>query len=558
MIDLNSSIMAEEIEDLSVGKVVSVFNNVQSDYTMFPMDKNPFKNLVQLGQEDMDYIFEPYVIVPRLAEMRQWYVNPTKNTNVYFHDMDPAVAILTQIFDAMVIGDGLKVKIFEDYTGRSENTKYTQRVDRWLRSPSGASGDNRGKTVDNWVIPHLMRDCRTTGGSAWYKFIGYNPVSPQEEVGKVMMKWIDPRSYTRVHHDYYDWVKLMQWQRIQNDLPESRDKFDKWAPARHWWEGNFSSAGQNIDKGWVHIPSDKYYYFNVYQNATFNTVLQLVVSKFKLRYLQDIFVEKGTFPFFIVKVPRNYVRDADDAKFQAKLRNISKLVAKFRAGDCFAIEGEEYNVGVDGQKIILSDGWEITPVEISDKSINFGEMFRQLDEEIAYGLGIPMASITAGGVQGRTTSLSTGGQINANVGIIVKRVRQTIADTFRFVIQDVLYEETGEKVDLELISIAFSKIREEDAAQFLNTLISYQGAGALTTNELRMYGNRIGLELEPLPPEMTPEGRMMLGLDEMLAEEPPIPPSFLRIKNPMTEMEKVRDEIDKTAAQAAPNRANNV
>lgn len=550
--------MAENAEESLVGKTVAVFNSVSSDYTMFPMKDNPFKNLVQLGQEDMDYLFEPYVIVPRLAELRQWYVEPTKNTNVYFHDVDPAVSILTRLHDSMVIGDGLKVKVFTDETGREENIAYTKILNNWLRSPSGASGDNRGKTIDNWVIPHLLRDCRTTGGSAWYKFIGYNPVSPPEEVGKIMMKWMDPRTYTRVHHEYYDWVKLMQWQRIQHDLPQTRAEFDKWAPARHWWEGNFSGSGQVQDRGWVHIPSDKYYYFNIYQTASFNTILQLIVSKYKLRFLQDVFVEKGTFPFFIVKVPRNYVRDADDAKFQEKLRNISKLVARFRAGDCFAIEGEEYNVGVDGSKIILSDGWEIEPVAISDKSINFAEMFRQLDEQIGYGLGIPMASITNMGVQGRSSSLSTGGQIGANVGIIVKRDRLCIADTFRFIFRDVLLEETGKKVDLDFINIAFSKIREEDAAQFLNTLISYQGAGALTTNELRMYGNRIGLELEPLPPEMTPEGRMMLGLDEMLAEEPPIPSSFLQIKNPMTEMEKVRDEIDKTAAKAATgNQARN-
>jgi hypothetical protein len=550
--------MAENAEESLVGKTVAVFNTVQSDYTMYPMKDNPFKNLVQLGQEDMDFLFEPYVIVPRLAELRQWYVEPTKNTNVYFHDTDPAVSILTRLHDSMVIGDGIKVKVFTDKTGREENTEYTEILDNWLRSPSGASGDNRGKTIDNWVIPHLLRDCRTTGGSAWYKFIGYNPVSPEEEVGKLMMKWMDPRSYTRVHHEYYDWVKLMQWQRIQHDLPQTREEFDKWAPARHWWEGNFSGSGLIQDRGWVHIPSDKYYYFNIYQNATFNTILQLIVSKYKLRFLQDVFVEKGTFPFFIVKVPRNYVRDADDAKFQEKLRNISKLVARFRAGDCFAIEGEEYNVGIDGQKLVLSDGWEIEPVVISDKSINFAEMFRQLDEQIGYGLGVPMASITNMGVQGRSSSLSTGGQIGANVGIIVKRDRLCIADTFRFIFQDVLYEATGVKVDLNFINIAFSKIREEDAAQFLNTLISYQGAGALTTNELRMYGNRIGLDLEPLPPEMTPEGRMMLGLDEMLAEEPPIPTSFLQIKNPMTEMEKVRDEIDKAAMKpAGGNQARN-
>jgi hypothetical protein len=219
------------------------------------------------------------------------------------------------------------------------------------------------------------------------------------------------------------------------------------------------------------------------------------------------------------------------------------MIATFISGDVIAIEGEEYTVDGSGNKITLSEGWVIERIEVKTGSVDFEKSIMQLDNEISSSLMSSMAMITGTVMQGKTT-LTAGANVNMNIVRIVKNARTTISEIFKFIFFDVIRLETGDEIDPKLIDISFSKIREEDAAQFLNLLTTMHNIGAATTNEVRANTDRIGLPLEPLPPEMTPEGKALLVIEELLEDEAfELPPSWSVPRGPVTQMEEEMDAV---------------
>lgn len=525
-------------------RIVAGYNKIQSDSMAIVLGDGSFKDLAQLSTDDVDFFSDPFIIIPRLIELADWMIYPSKNTNVYLAKMDDTFRMLFELYKATVIGDGMRVKVFTDDDLKEIEMDLTKGCEEWLNAPCGISGDNAGKTMESWIIPMVLFEGLTCGGSAVIKWIGNETISPPEEVGKFMIRHIDSRSYVKIHHDFYGYSKLIQFPITQYNLPKSIDEFSTWMPALRNRFQHLSGPGANVDRGPVHIPSDQYYWFNLFLWPPMNTVLQKIISKMVLLFFQDKFIEKATFPFFVVKVPRNYQIDPDDASFKDKLNEVAKLISEYRSGDVIAIEGETYDTNNAGEKIILSDGWEIVPLEVSQASINFSQMFQSLDEGIARGVLSTMMQISNIGVQGRSSSLSTGGSVNANIDMIRKETRKILASVFKFILRDFMKHEFDEDVSLRRIDIDFTKVREEDAVVFLNQLMSYHGAGAMLTNELRSFATRLGMDLPPLPPEMTPEGKEALGIEEMMNESAfQIPHSWLAIDSPEIEMEKVRDEL---------------
>lgn len=508
---------------------------------------NAFKDMPMHGFDDMEFIRSPYLLIPRLSQYANWFIKPNVATNIWLFKQDPVVKLIYKLVVSLVVGDGIKAKVFKDLKLTEEDVELTDIIHEWLRCPVGQSPDNRGKTMSSWVIPMIFRDNYTAGYSAWYKFIGNSLYSRPEEVGKLMIKWLDPRTYVKVMHEFYGYSKLIQFPRVQYDLPKSIKEFESWRPAMRSVYQHLSSTGPVIDMPPRDIQSDKYYWFNLFIDPPINTIVQTIISKITLRFLEDRFIEKATYPFFVVRVPRNAMRDANEANFQKKLQGVSQIIAEYRSGDCIAIEGCEYDFK-SGEAIKLSEGWEIEVIDVNRASIDFSNTFRLLNSEIAYGLLSSISTVSPMSVEGGRTTSGVGGNIGANINQIIRQLRISLADGFRYILRDVIKLKKGVDTDLRLIDLAFSKIREEDAAQFLNQIISTHGAGMLLTNEGRLLLDRIGMDLPPLPFEMTPEGQLALQIDEVLdAEEPAIPQSFLSITagEKITEMEQVRDDIKK-------------
>jgi len=497
-----------------------------------------FGDLPQIGYDDGEFLRTPYISIPRLSELGSWLLQPSKNTNWFLFWNDPVVQGLNYLFSSLVIGDGVTAKILVSRGDKAVDDELSDICNEWLQYPCGKSPDQRGKSLNNFVLPLIMADNVTCGASAWYKFIGNPAYSPNSEIGEMMIRWLDPRSYVPLRHDYYGWFKLIQFPIIQPGLPVDRDRFDtEWRPAFRNRTGNYQVPGPSVDAREVHLTSDKFYWFDIFLRPLINSVLQHLVSKVVLTFYRDKFIEKATFPFFLIRVPRHAMRDANEEKFKEKLNYISKIISEYRTGDAVGIEGEEY----DEEGNILSKGWEVVPVDISKSSIPFAEMFRQIDEQISYGMIMSMASISPSGVSGMNTTIATGGQIGANTQMSVKRVRRSLADTFKFILQDVILFKTGILKEIDLIDLNFSKIRVEDLASFLNVLSTFRANGALMTNEMREHGEDLGLPLEPMPDELTSEGQMLaqMGAEAEAAEdeqglgigegpEPEIPDSFLR------------------------------
>jgi len=507
-----------------------------------------FKDMPAYGFDDMEFLRRPYLMIPRLSQYSKWFIQSNKETNIWLSEQDPVVRLIMKLTSSLVIGDGMKSKIFQDLTLTTEDKDLTDIIREWVRCPVGSSPDNRGKTMSSWVIPMIFNDNITCGASAWYKRIGVNGFARPEEVGKLAIKWLDPRSYVKVFSEFHGYAKLIQFRRVQYDSPKNLKEFDKWMPAIRSLYKSLSSTGPVIDLPPIDIKSEDYYWFNLFIKPPIETILQTIVSKIVLRFLEDRFIEKATYPFFVVKVPRHAVRDSNQENFQKKLNHISKIIAQYRSGDCIAIEGVEYDFK-NGEAIKISEGWEIEVIDIQKASIDFSNTFRHLNSEIAYGLLSSISVVSPMSVEGGRTTSGVGNSIGANINQIVRQLRLTLADEFRYIFRDVIKLKTGKKVDLRLIDISFSKIREEDAAQFLNQIISTHGAGMLLTNEGRLLLDRIGMDLPPLPFEMTPEGQTALQIDELLnTEEPPVPQSFLQItaSTKVTEMEQVRDQVEKS------------
>jgi hypothetical protein len=538
----------------STEKTIAVFNALQTGFTAINATDAPWKGMAQIGLDDMEFFTDPFVVVPRLYELADWMVYPSKNTNVLLFKLDAVIRILYEIMVGDVVGDGPKVKVYEAAEKKDVDQELTSLCEEWFNKPCGSSGANRGKTYETWVVPKIIFDSLTCGGSAWHKFIGYAPVSPPDEVGELMVHYMDPRSYVVVAHDYApSWTKIVQLPVAQWGLPKTKAEFDEWYPiVRNRFQHR--TLGQAVYNDPVHIDAEDYYWFNPFMWPPMNTILNKVISKLTLTYLQDKFLEKATFPFFIVKVPRNREVDVDDDQFLSKLQTISQLIAQYRAGDVLAIEGEDYGVNGSGEKVEYSEGWEVVPLEIKSGTIDFEAAFRSLNEEIANGMLSSMSQISSIGAQGRSSTLTTGGNINANLTIVRKIVRLSLSMTTKYVLRDVIKLKKNVDKDVSLIDIDFTKTREEDAAQFLNQIISFHGSGALTTNELRRYGARIGMDLPPLPPEMTPEGKAAMGMEEMMADLTfQIPKSLTDINSPEIEMDEVREEIEDQRAQIESN-----
>jgi hypothetical protein len=535
-------------------KTIAVFNAMQSGFTAINATDAPWKGMVQVGLDDMEFYSDPFVVIPRLYELSDWMVYPSKNTNILLFKLDETIRILFEIMVGDVIGDGPKVKVYEDSDKKDVDQELTSLCEDWFNKPCGEGGPNRGRTFETWVVPKVIFDSLTCGGSAWHKFIGYAPISPPEEVGELMIDYMDPRSYVVVGHDYARWMKIVQLPVVQWGLPRTKEEFDIWYPiVRSRFQHR--TFGQAVYNDPIHLDADEFYWFNPFMWPPMNTVLQKVISKLTLTYLQDKFIEKATFPFFVVKVPRNREVDVDDVDFMTKLDTISQMIAQYRAGDVLAIEGEDYGVNNAQEVVTYSKGWEIVPLEIKSGTIDFEAAFRSLNEGIASGMLSSMAQISSIGVQGRTSTVSTGGNINANLTIVRKIVRMSLAMTTKYILRDVIKLKTGTDKKVSLIDIDFTKTREEDAALALNQYISYHGAGAMTTNELRRYGARIGMDLPPLPPEMTPEGKAAMGMEEMMADLTfQIPKSLTDIKSPEIEMDEVKQEIDDQKAQIESNK----
>jgi len=546
---MNVALKSTEFKDYigrmksSTEKSVAVFNALQSNFTAMGLTDSSFKNLVQIGTDDTEFFTDPFIVLPRLAELSEWLIYPSKNTNIYLSKLDDVFRSLFEVFCGDVIGDGMIVKSMDDDDPTIIDEDETKICADWLKRPCGASPDNRGKTTSSWIIPMIIFDSLTCGGSGWHKFIGYRPVSPEEEVGELMIRYLDPRTIVSVSHDYFGWKKLVQVPIVQWGLPETRADFEKWNPVlRNRYQNRI--IGQTVEQDPVSIPSNEFYWFNLFLWPPISAVIQKIISKLTLQFLQDKFVDKATYPFFVVSIPRNYQVNPDDDEFLVKLQEVAETIAQYRSGDVLCIEGENYDISNTGEKVTLSEGWVIQPLSIKEGSIDFESAFRTLNEGIAHGVLSSMAEISSIGVQGRTSSLSTGGQINANLSMIRKNTRRVLADEFQYVFQDLLFLKTGKKKDLANISIEFTKTREEDAAQWLNQIISFHGAGAIDTNELRNYGSRIGMDLKPLPLEMTPEGQQMLGIEEIMAETTfQIPQSWLNIESPEIELDQVREEL---------------
>jgi hypothetical protein len=490
-------------------QILVSYNIVDKKVEMAWSPNGAFNGLPQVGYDDAEFIHDSYFAIPRLQQMENWIIEPSKNTNWYLFWGDGLCQILNKVLTAMIVGDGVMGKVWNDEDFKEVDKRLSDFCKDWSQRACGSGPDNRGKTINNYVLPLVVLSNLTCGADAWYRTVGKRGIAHKEEVGKFMVKWLDPRSYVPVRHDYYGWFKLVQFPLIQSGLPTTREAFDMtWRPAIRGQRGNYSGPGHTMYMPEVHIPSEDFYWFNCVMRPPIASVVSHLTSKLMLSFFRDKYIEKATFPFFLVKVPRHYLRDRNQQKFDEKLDKIAQLISEYRNGDAFAIEGNEYND--DGE--VLSEGWEVTPVELKS-NIDFAAMFRLLDEQIAWGLYMSMAAVSPSGTSGQTTHLSTGGEIMSNAAAFAKTFRSGLGDILKCIYHDAMLEELGEDVPLSQITIEFSKIREEDAALFLNLMSTLNGAGALTTNEMRFFADRLGLELDPLPEELTPEGQAAMQVN---------------------------------------------
>ncbi len=531
--------------DPVVNKFISGFNSVSSSHFAVPLSESPFANFPIYGSDDVNYIYDIYAILPRVAYLEKWMLTPGKNTNIYLFGKDEIAQMITDLHISNVVGDGMNVKVFFDIEHREQDVEMTELCQEWMSRPSGAGPDDMDKTVDSFIIPKIITDNVQTGECNFHRFIGTRGISNPVDIGKFMINWLEPRTLVRKQGPHTKQTSLIQYPVVQSGYPKDREGFAGWNPTvMSFYQQHYNYALSEILAP-IEIPSKELFRFNLFHGEIpMNHAIQDITSKISMKFLEDKFLEKATYPFFYIKVPRNMQRDGDDDKFDARLSRTSKLINKFRAGDVFAVEGERYRIGNTGEKQILDEGWEIQPIDLTKAHIDFGDFERRRNESIAHALRGTMAMITSIGVQGRSTTLTTGGQINANMQMIYKQWRISISNVFGKIFRDLMKVEAGRKVPITLIEISFTKNREEDAAQFLNQMISLNGIGAMTTNEVRKDASRIGMELKPLPPEMTPEGQTALGLDDLLNRAPfVVPPIFLESDIETTQMEKELEEM---------------
>jgi hypothetical protein len=533
-------------------RFVKSFNAYQGQYMAVPMPSGMFQDNVQTTGDDLIYRYEPYLVTPRLIQLQDWLVAPSKNTNYYLYQKCSTAQLIIRNKTNMVIGDGIKPKVYLDEDLKEEDVDATNILRKWIENPCGRSSDWRGISMDSFVLPWIVLESHVFGHSCWHKYVGMKGFDDPVDAGRLYLRRIDPRTFVMVEHPFTGRKKLMQYRIVQPGIPETEEDWLRWNPTiKNRYQEHYNIS-RSVEMPSLHIPSEDYYRFNPFLHAPFNTILQDITSELVIKFLRDKFIEKATYPFFIVSVPRNDMTDPDDAAFDDKLNNVAKLLSSYRAGDCFAIEGERYRVASNREKVLLDEGWKIEILDVTKAHIDFDQAIRGLRESISEGLYSSHGIFSGTGQSGKVTTYTVGSNVVNMVILDAQMMRGSIRSVFKDIFRDVLYFETGRLYGKDLIDMAFTKIREEDAAQFLNQLISYHGAGALTTNELRGYGDRIGMELKPFPAEMTPEGQAALGITELLDDDIfDIPSSWLSIKNPQIEMEKVREEITKEKEKQA-------
>lgn len=481
----------------------------------------------QFHEVDSTPYWDPYLFVPRLFELREWVTRPSNPLLYFLFWKINTVRNLTKQLSTLIIGDGFRVKIWkdeEDERGQKiEWEEVTKDVNEWYSKIGG-----KGRSVDNYLIPWVLVDNVSCGRASFYKYIGEEG-DDDDEIGQLMLKHIDPRSYVVVHQDFRDWRKLVQFPIIQDGIRENmtRKEFENWKPSISWsriW--HFSSPGLTKQLPPRDIPWNKQYYFDLFLKSPMYTIVEYCISKLQIELYHIKGVEKYSFPFVLVKVPRHSVRDMDDTKYQQKLKDAALVGAEMRAGDAFAAEGEEY----DENGRILSKGWEFDTLDTKNALKDFTPDFRLIDEQIAVGMFMNIAQLSSSGVQGQQTHLATGSNLQSIVQQFGKTLRAEIKNVMFQITKDYVFMNYNVQLEDEQIEEQWSKIREGDIAAFFQIIFQAFTGQLITFDEARSLMGRIGIDLpeidqEDTMPPMEEEGEESAqgGMD--LSKIPPLPTS---------------------------------
>ena len=489
---------------------IPLFAKYQADAVGSPVSAwwAPPNSRPQIMEVDITPFFDPYTYIPRLYELREWFTRPNAALMYFLFWKDNVVRNLTKQLTTMIVGDGFRVKILNreenEFGEREERQDITKSINNWLGRIGG-----KGRSVNNYVIPWVMIDNIATGGSSFYKYIGEEG-DDDDEIGELMLKHLDPRSYVVVHQDFRDWRKLVQFPIVQHGVTENmtRAQFNNWKPSLQWsYIHRFSSAGYTKQLPPRDIPWNKQYYFDLFFRAPMNTIIEDIISKMQAKFFHIKGLEKVSFPFMLIKVPRHSVRDNDDAKYKTKLDDAAQIGAEIRSGDSFAFPGIEYTD--DGTK--LTEGWQVEVIDTASKLKDFQVDIRMLNEEIAIGLFLNIAMVSASGVMGQQTHQATGANLMSITQMLGKTLRAEIQAMLFQVIKDYVLLKFNEKLEDEDIEEQWSKLREADVAAFFQIIIQSYSQQLVSLNEARSLMERIGIDLDPLDEEELARQQALMG-----------------------------------------------
>lgn len=430
--------------------------------------------------------YSPFLVIPRLAELRNWIVFPTKSTNIALYNGDGVVQNLIDQFIGMVRGDGTTITIYdEDLKGEDE--LYTNFAREWSRK---AGGKNR--SLDSYVIPWWVIDNMTTGYSVFAKYFGRED-DMMVEPGDMALVHLDPRLYAPVGHDTRLWRKIVMYPIKQSQMPDSRTGFDKWVPSMRGPYAPYSSSGMVDWTKPIELPYNTYYDCMLWLGkAPLSTIVSEMISTIELRFYRNKAFEKTAFPIILIRVARHSERDQNDAKFLDKLQSASSMGAEFRNGESIAIEGKEY----DGDGQVISEGWEVQVLDVKTPTMDFTNAFRLIDEQKAYGLRMSMALLTTTGLEGQKHSLTGGANVMESVSIPVKAVRSQIRDIIQNILNDLIFLHFDDELDINRIDVQFGESRERDVAGFSGMLFQAFDRNIVSMEETRQNLRRVGLPLE--------------------------------------------------------------
>jgi len=429
---------------------------------------------------------QPFMVIPRLRELANWMVFPDKSTNIFLFNNDGLVQNLVAQYQAIIVGDGAKITVYEEDL-KAEDEELTRACRDWSKHAGG-----KGRSLDSYVIPWWIVDNVTTGYSVMAKYIGKKDDDMVDENDLALIH-IDPRLYAPVGHDDRLWRKIIVYPIRQMLLPETKDRFDAWVPSFRGPYAPFSSAGMTVYEKPVQLPANAYYDCTLFLGiAPVSAIASEMISTLEMRFYRNKAYEKCAFPIVLIRVSRSTERDANDEKFIAKLNSASKMGAEIRNGDSIAIEGKEYDS--DGR--ILSEGWEISTLDVKSQMLDFAQAFRLIDEQKAYGLRTSMAMLTSSGIEGQKHTMSTGANINANVGMTAKSIRTYIRDKLVTVLSDYIFWKYGKVIKDEQIDIQFSEIRETDVSAYSGVIFQAFDRSLITYSEARQHLRKVGLNIE--------------------------------------------------------------